>query len=81
MQAGAELLRTQINVVKSKCILKALSAAAIRQLTMHHSLVVDVDFKKRGKPNNAKKNSRSRGETNYNNFKYKNVGVLPIRII
>ena len=39
--------RTQINVVKSKGILKAPSAAAIRQLTTAHNLGLGVDFRER----------------------------------
>ena len=58
LQPVAELRRTQINVVKSKGILKAPSAAAIRQLTTDHSL---------GSRENPEKNPRSTGETNYNN--------------
>ena len=64
LQPVAELRRTQINVVKSKGILKAPSAAAIRQLTTDHSLGLGVDFTEGGKP---EKNPRSTGETNYNN--------------
>ena len=63
----AELRRTQINVVKSKGILKAPSAAAIRQLTTDHSLGLDVDSTEGRKPENPEKNPRSTGETNYNN--------------
>ena len=59
--------RTQINVVKSKGILKAPSAAAIRQLTTDHSLDLGVDFTEGGKPENPEKNPRSTGKTNYNN--------------
>ena len=63
----AELRRTQVNVIKSKGILKAPLAAAIRQLTTDHSLGLGVDFTEGGKPENPEKNSRSTGETNYNN--------------
>ena len=63
----AELRRTQINVVQSKGILKAPSAATIRQLTTDHSLGLGVDFTEGGKPENPEKNPRSTGETNYNN--------------
>ena len=38
LQPVAELQRTQINMVKLKGILKAPSAAAIQQLTIHQSL-------------------------------------------
>ena len=61
-----ELRRTQINVVKSKGILKAPSAAAIRQRTTDHSLGLGVDFTEGGKPENPEKNPRSTRETNYN---------------
>ena len=67
LQPVDELRRTQINVVKSKGILKAPSAAAIRQLTTDHSLGLGVDFTEGGKPENPEKNPRSTGETNYNN--------------
>ena len=67
MQPVAELRSTQVNVVKSKGILKAPSAAAIRQLTTDHSLGLGVDFTEGGKPENPEKNPRSMGETNYNN--------------
>ena len=50
LQPVAELRRTQINVVKSKGILKAPSAAAIRQLTTDLSLGLGVDFTKGGEP-------------------------------
>ena len=50
LQSVAELRRTQIDVVKSKGILKAPSAAAIRQLTADHSLGLGVDFTEGGKP-------------------------------
>ena len=62
----AELRRTQIDVVTWKGILKAPSAAAIRQLTTDHSLGLGVDFTGGGKPENPEKNPRSTGETNYN---------------
>ena len=39
-------------MVKSKGILKAPLAAAIRQLTMDHSLGLGVDFTEGGKPEN-----------------------------
>ena len=64
----AELRRTQINVVQSKGILKAPSAATIRQLTTDHSLGLGVDFTEGGKPENPEKNPRSTGETNYNSY-------------
>ena len=64
----AELRRTQINVVKSKGILKAPSAAAILQLTTDHSLGLGVDFAEGGKPENLEKNPRSTGETKYNSY-------------
>ena len=48
LQPVAELRRTQINVVKSKGILKAPSAAAIRQLTTDHSFGPGVDFTEGG---------------------------------
>ena len=67
LQPVAELRRTQINVVKSKGILKAPSTAAIRQLTTDHSLGLGVDFAEGGKPENPEKNPRSMGEINYNN--------------
>ena len=51
----AESRRTQINVVKSKGILKAPSAAAIQQLTADHSLGLGVDFTEGGKPENPEK--------------------------
>ena len=50
LQPMAELRRTQMNVVKSKGILKAPSAAAIRQLTTDHSLGLGIDFTEGGKP-------------------------------
>ena len=62
-----ELRRTQINVVKSKGILKALSATAIRELTTGHSLGLGVDFTEGEKSDNTEKNPRSTRETNYNN--------------
>ena len=67
IEVEAELRRTQINVVKSKGILKAPSAAAIRQLTTDHGLGLGVDFIEGGKPESPEKNPRSTGETNYNN--------------
>ena len=67
LQPVAELRRTQINVVKSKGILKSPLAAAIRQLTTDHSLGLGVDFTEGGKPENPEKNPRSTGEINYNN--------------
>ena len=60
-----ELCRMQINVVKSKGILKVPSVATIRQLTTDHSLGLGVDFTEGGKPENLEKNPRSTGETNY----------------
>ena len=63
----AELRRMHINVVKSKVILKAVSAATIRQLTMDHSLGLCGDFTEGGKLENPEKNPRSTGETNCNN--------------
>ena len=67
LQPVAELRRTQINVVKSNGILKAPSAATIRQLTTDHSSDLGIDFREGGKPENPEKNPRSTGETNYNN--------------
>ena len=67
LQPAAELWRTQINVVKSKGILKAPSAAAIRQLTTDHSLNLGVDFTEGGKPENPEKNPRSTGANYYCN--------------
>ena len=43
LQPVAELRKTQFNVVKSKGILKAPSAAVIRQLTTDHSLGLGVE--------------------------------------
>ena len=63
LQRVAELRRTQINVVKSKGILKAHSAAAIRQLTTDHTSDLGVDFTGGGKPENPEKNPRSMRET------------------
>ena len=70
LQPMAELRRTQIkHVVKSKGILKAPSAAAIRQLTSNRGSQIDlgVDFREGGKPEDPGKNPLSTGETNYNN--------------
>ena len=67
MQPVAELRRTQINVVKSKGILKAPLVAATRQLTTDHSLDLGVVFTEGEKPENPEKNPRSTGETNYDN--------------
>ena len=61
----AELRRTQINMINSKGILKAPSAAAIRQLTTDHNLGLSVDFSEGGKPENPEKNPRSTGETKF----------------
>ena len=67
-QCMAELRRMQINVVKSKSILKAPLAAAIRQLTTDHSLGLGVDFTEGGKPESPEKPPRSTGEINYKIF-------------
>ena len=83
LQAGAELLRTQINVVKSKCILKALSAAAIRQLTMHQSLGVDVIILRREENQTTQRKTlevRERPTTTTLNIK-RSVYLPPIRIV
>ena len=45
-----------MNLDKSKGIMKARSAAAIRQLTTDHSLDLGVDFTEGGKPENPEKN-------------------------
>ena len=70
----AELRRTQVNVVKLKGILKAPSAAAIRQLTTDHNLGLSVDFSEGGKPENPEKNPRSTGETKFLRI---NAGLYP----
>ena len=57
----------RFNMVKSKGMLQAPSAAAIRQLTTDHSLGLGVDFTEGGNPENPEKNPRITGETNYNN--------------
>ena len=49
LQPVAELRRTQINVVKSNGILKAPSAATIRQLTTDHSSDLGIDFREGGR--------------------------------
>ena len=43
-------MKEQINVVKSKGILKAPLAAAIRQLTTDHNLGLGIDFTEGRKP-------------------------------
>ena len=59
----AELRRTQINVVKLKGMLKAPSAAAIRQLTTDDSLGLSVDFAEGGKPENPGEKTLERPTT------------------
>ena len=66
MIAVTELRRTQINVVKSKGILKAPSAAAIRQLTTDHSLGKKVkEHNRTGKGREAKRRERLLKDTNF----------------
>ena len=57
MQTVDELQRTQINVVKSKGILKAPSAVAIRQLTTVPSLGLGKNRRTRRKTLEARKRS------------------------
>ena len=83
LQQGAELRRTQVTVVKSRCILKALSAAAIRQLTMHQSLGVDVIILRREENQTTQRKTlevRERPTTTTLNIK-RSVYLPPIRIV